>query len=148
MSSRPGGGLGPPSDAPDPLQNSRWWILGGFVVVLAVGGYYVTQRSKNAPAMAAAGGGSMPVPPTPSAYTAPVTRVVDTPRVTAAAAPAAPAVSSGSSASVLMLAMKEELFQLEIDRHQAVISAEEYKSTKAALDQTLARAIQRESRKS
>jgi hypothetical protein len=148
MSSRPGGGLGPPSDAPDPLQNSRWWILGGFVVVLAVGGYYVTQRSKNAPAMAAAGGGSMPVPPTPSAYTAPVTRVVDTPRVPAAAAPAAPAVSSGSSASVLMLAMKEELFQLEIDRHQAVISAEEYKSTKAALDQTLARAIQRESRKS
>jgi hypothetical protein len=97
--------------------------------------------------MAAAGGGSMPVPPTTSAYAAPVTRAVDTPRVPIAAAPAASAVSSGNSASVLMQAMKEELFQLEIDRHQAVISAEEYKSTKAALDQTLARAIQRESRK-
>jgi hypothetical protein len=60
----------------------------------------------------------------------------------------APAVSSGSSASVLMQAMKEELFQLEIDRHQGAISPEEYKTTKAALDQTLARAIQRESRKS
>jgi hypothetical protein len=65
-----------------------------------------------------------------------------------AAPPAAPAVSSGSSASILMQAMKEELFQLEIDRHQSAISPEEYKTTKAALDQTLARAIQRESRKS
>ena len=149
MSSRPGGGLGPPSDAPDPLQNSRWWILGGFVVVLAVGGYYVTQRSKNAPAMAAtAGGGSMPVPPSTGTYAPPVTRAVDTARVTTSAAPVAPAVSSSSSASVLMQAMKEELFQLEIDRHQGAISPEEYKTTKAALDQTLARAIQRESWKS
>jgi len=59
-------GPGPPSDAPDPLQNVRWWILGGFVLVLAGGGYYVIQRNKNAPAMAAtAGGGSMPVPRSP-----------------------------------------------------------------------------------
>ena len=149
MSSRPGGGLGPPSDAPDPLQNVRWWILGGFVLVLAGGGYYVIQRNKNAPTMAAtAGGGSMPVPPITSSYTAPVTRVADTPRLTTAATQAAPTVSSSSSAGVLMQAMKEELFQLEIDRHQGAISPEEYKSTKAALDQTLARAIQRESRRS
>ncbi len=151
MSSRPGGGLGPPSDAPDPLQNVRWWILGGFVLVLAGGGYYVIQRNKNAPAMAAtAGGGSMPVPPITGTYAVPVTRVVDSPpaRASTAAVQAASAVSSSSSAGVLMQAMKEELFQLEIDRHQGAISAEEYKSTKAALDQTLARAIQRESRKS
>ena len=148
LSSRPGGGLGPPSEAPDPLQSFRWWILGGFAVVLAGGGYYVTQRSKHAPAISAtAGGGSMPVPPITSSYAAPITRVVDTARVTTAVASPAPAVMSGSSASVLMQAMKEELFQLEIDRHQGVISPEEYKTTKSALDQTLARAIQRESRK-
>jgi len=146
MSSRPGGGLGPPSDAPDPLQNVRWWILGGFVLILAGGGYYVIQRNKNAPAMAAtAGGGSMPVPPAPAPYTPPATRAVDTARF--ASPPTAAPISSSSSASVLMQAMKEELFQLEIDRHQGAISPEEYKSTKAALDQTLARAIQRESRK-
>ena len=89
----------------------------------------------------------MPVPPITSSYAAPITRVVDTARVTTAVASPAPAVMSGSSASVLMQAMKEELFQLEIDRHQGVISPEEYKTTKSALDQTLARAIQRESRK-
>ena len=26
---RPGGGLGPPIDAPDPLEKYRWYILGG-----------------------------------------------------------------------------------------------------------------------
>ena len=92
----------------------------------------------------------MPVPPITGTYAVPVTRVVDSPpaRASTAAVQAASAVSSSSSAGVLMQAMKEELFQLEIDRHQGAISAEEYKSTKAALDQTLARAIQRESRKS
>ena len=29
--SGPGGGMGPPIDAPDPLQKYRWWIIGGFV---------------------------------------------------------------------------------------------------------------------
>jgi hypothetical protein len=149
VSSRPGGGLGPPSEAPDPLQSFRWWILGAFALVLAGGGYYVTQRSKNAPAMAAAGGGSVAVPPVTGTYTIPTTRAADPApaRPTSSATPAATAVSAASSASVLMQAMKEELFQLEIDRHQGQISPEEYKTTKAALDQTLARAIQRESRK-
>ena len=32
---RPGGGLGPHIDAPDPLQKYRWYILGGFAIVLA-----------------------------------------------------------------------------------------------------------------
>jgi 5-hydroxyisourate hydrolase-like protein (transthyretin family) len=153
MSSRPGGGLGPPSDAPDPLQNFRWWILGVFAVVLVGGGYYVIQRSKNAPAMAAAGGGSLAASPLTNTYATtyatPVTRAVDPAAArVAAATPVTATVAAAGSASVLMQAMKEELFQLEIDRHQGAVSAEEYASTKAALDQTLARAIQRESRKS
>jgi 5-hydroxyisourate hydrolase-like protein (transthyretin family) len=152
LTSRPGGGLGPPSDAPDPLQNFRWWILGAFALVLAGGGYYVTQRNKNAPAMAAASGGAVSVPLTQS-YSAPspVTRASEpapyrAPAVTSPA-PAMAVSSAPSSASVLMQAMKEELFQLEIDRHQGTISPEEYQSTKAALDQTLARAMQREARR-
>jgi len=39
--SRPGGGLGPPIDAPDPLQRYRWWIIGGFAAVLIIGGVFV-----------------------------------------------------------------------------------------------------------
>src|SRR5581483_12050555 len=43
---RPGGGLGPPIDAPDPLEKYRWYILGGFAVVLVAGGIYIAKRSK------------------------------------------------------------------------------------------------------
>ncbi|MGA7291157.1 MAG: carboxypeptidase regulatory-like domain-containing protein, partial [Terriglobales bacterium] len=41
---RPGGGLGPPIEAPDALQQYRWPILFGFAVLLAVGGWVVTKR--------------------------------------------------------------------------------------------------------
>ena len=145
MPNRPGGGLGPPSDAPDPLQNFRWWILGTFGLVLIGGGIYVTMRNKQ---VALAGGGSL-APATATnfapAYSAPpVTRAAEL----ASARTAAPVMAGAGSASVLMQAMKEELFQLEMDRHQGAISKDEYESTKAALDQTLARAIQRESRNS
>ena len=42
---RPGGGLGPPIDAPDPLQKYRWWILGGFAAVLVIGGSHRSDAS-------------------------------------------------------------------------------------------------------
>jgi hypothetical protein len=35
---RPGGGLGAPTELPDPLHNYRWAILGGLAVVLFAGG--------------------------------------------------------------------------------------------------------------
>ena len=49
----------------------------------------------------------------------------------------------GSTATDLLEAMKEELFQLEIDRQQGKISAEEYAKAKAALDETIKRALAR-----
>src|SRR5437762_12417724 len=47
--SRPGGGLGPPIEAPDPLEKYRWYILGGFALVMAAGAIYITNRSRHAP---------------------------------------------------------------------------------------------------
>jgi hypothetical protein len=44
----PGGGLGPPVDAPDPLQKYRWYILGGFAAVLAIGAVFVASRQQSA----------------------------------------------------------------------------------------------------
>src|SRR5580658_7420721 len=41
---RPGGGLGVPIDAPDALQQYRWPILGGFALLLALGGWVATKR--------------------------------------------------------------------------------------------------------
>jgi hypothetical protein len=142
--SRPGGGLGPPTDAPDPLRQWRWYILGGFVAMLGFGAIYMVTRQGRAPAPARAtaaragngggksggNGGTRP----------PVTRAAAiAPASTAAAAPAPAQDHSG----MLLQALKEELFQLEIERQQGKISPAEYEKAKAALDQTLHRALTR-----
>jgi len=44
----PGGGLGPPIGAPDPLQKYRWYILGGFAAVLAIGAVFVVSGQQPA----------------------------------------------------------------------------------------------------
>jgi hypothetical protein len=43
----------------------------------------------------------------------------------------------------LLEALKEELFQLEVEHKQGAISQQEYEKAKAALDQTLERAVKR-----
>jgi hypothetical protein len=52
---------------------------------------------------------------------------------------------TGDRPSLLMDAMKEEVFQLESERLQGKISQPDYQLAKAALDKTLQRAVQRES---
>ena len=125
--SRPGGGLGPPIDAPDPLQKYRWYILGGCAALLAIGAFYVTTRQQ---AVARAG-------------SAPATDFEIPPSDSARARRRAVAGRSG----MLLEALKEEIFQLEVDRKLGRVSAEEYEKAKAALDQTLERAIKRETQK-
>jgi hypothetical protein len=138
MSNRPGGGLGTPIDTPDPLQQYRWWILGGFAIVLAAGGWVVTKR-QTSPATAPASAGSIAMP-------APKSRV--TPRTAAAAAPAAAAPKTASApaakSAMLLEALKEEMFQLELERRQGKVTQSEYEKAKAALDQTLDRALKRQ----
>lgn len=121
---RPGGGLGAPIDAPDALQQYRWPILFGFAVLLALGGWVVTKRQTTAPAAATSAASN------PSAA----------PRPTAAPATATPAAKS----SMLLEALKEELFQLEVEKKQGKITPAEYEKAKAALDQTLERALKRQ----
>ncbi len=128
---RPGGGLGAPIDAPDPLHDYRVYILGAFALVLLMGGFYIVSRSNRPqPAMAGGGvGGKVEV---------------DSPEAAAAFAdfvePAAPARDRNA---LLLEAMKEELFQLEIDRQQGKLTPEEYTKAKAALDETIKRALAR-----
>jgi hypothetical protein len=62
------------------------------------------------------------------------------------------ATSAGRSSvarptSMLMEGIKEELFQLEVERKQGLISQAEYEKAKSALDQTLDRALKREAQK-
>jgi hypothetical protein len=101
---RPGGGLGPPIEAPDPLDKYRNLILAVFGVVLVAGAIYITQRSRSSQA--------------------------------------SPAMASSHSGQLLE-ALKEELFQLELEHKQGQITDQEYAKNKSALDQTLARAIKR-----
>jgi hypothetical protein len=109
---RPGGGIGAPIDAPDPLDNYRYYILGGFGIVLVAGAIYTVNRSR-------------------SSHVSPQLEG------TTASSPAQ--VASGG----LLQGLKDELFQLEIERQQGQISEEEYLKAKTALDHTLARAIKR-----
>jgi hypothetical protein len=117
--SRPGGGLGPPIDAPDPLEKYRWYILGGFGLVLAASAVFVLGRSKTA------------VPQ----FAASDIEAVDLPII------AKPAAADRSTQ--LLDALKEEVFQLEVEHKQGKISQSEYEKAKAALDQTLERALKR-----
>ncbi len=138
MSKRPGGGIGAPIDTPDPLQQYRWYILGGFVLVLGAGGWYVTKR--RAPPAAVA---TSPAPAAPAKAAQARTRAT---AVAAAPAPSAPQATngSGSKSSMLLEVLKEEMFQLELERRQGKVTQAEYEKTKAALDQTLDRALKRQ----
>ncbi|MFI5104460.1 MAG: hypothetical protein ACHP79_06020, partial [Terriglobales bacterium] len=68
------------------------------------------------------------------------------PRKSARVAAVAPPTAGGpgSKSALLLEALKEEMFQLELERRQKRITQEEYEKAKAALDQTLDRALKRQ----
>src|SRR5579864_5507208 len=143
---RPGGGLGPPIDAPDPLQKYRWWILGGFAAVLIVGGIFIASRQQAANRAARGKGKALPSLEEDEDYTAaeiPADREI---RANEARLSESRPVPRRSSA-MLLEALKEEIFELEVEHKQGRISQQEYESAKAALDQTLQRALKREAQK-
>ena len=116
---RPGGGLGRPGDDPDPMDQYRWWLLGGLGLVLAGGAVYISSRPRTVAPGAAGSAG------------------------TATVSVSVPSTSAPRTSGVLLDALKDELFQLEVERQKGQISDADYAKTKAALDQTLARAIKR-----
>src|SRR6185437_16017503 len=114
---RPGIGLGVPIDTPDPLQKYKWWIISLAVVLLAIGAG-ISMRRTSQPANLAEM--ELPTPPL-RAITPPPARIdtlSDRPSV-------------DRSAGLLEI-LKEEVFNLESERIQGRISAEEYERQKAA----------------
>ena len=130
---RPGGGLGPPIDAPDPLQKYRWQILAGIAAALIIGGVYVAVRQQSAARTLAR--------QTPGSSALAAMQDDDYAAAETQARPAA------RPTSMLLEGLKEELFQLEVERRQGQISQAEYEKAKSALDQTLERALKREAQK-
>jgi hypothetical protein len=133
----PGGGLGAPEETPDPLHRYRGFILGGLAVALALGVFYVVTR----PRLATSSAGVAPAGTATKRAEPKRAALPEQPRAEAPAGAVAPPRNGGR----LLDALKEELFQLEMERHQGTISAEEYEKSKAALDTTLARAAKRAS---
>jgi hypothetical protein len=131
---RPGGGLGVPIDAPDALQQYRWPILGAFAVLLAVGGWVVTKRQPVTPVAATS---AAKLGAASSDYSAAVHPTTPTAAAPATSAPVA-------KSSMLLEALKEELFQLEVEKKQGKITPADYEKARAALDQTLDRALKRQ----
>jgi hypothetical protein len=113
------------------LEKYRWYILGGFGAVLAAGAFYIAKRS---PAQSVA------------AHRRSIEdeETVEIPR---AAPPQPPKTKTSAGSGMLLEALKEELFQLEVERQQGKISQQEYETHKAALDQTLQRAVKREAQR-
>jgi hypothetical protein len=116
---RPGGGLGAPIEAPDPLDKYRGFILAGLGAALVAGAVYVVNRGRQ-------GNGAKTITPTSPSST-----------------PTYPLAPSPGTSNALLSALKDEIFQLELEHKQGQISDQEYAKTKAALDETLARAIKR-----
>lgn len=138
---RPGGGLGPPIDALDPLQRYRWYILAAFAAALIIGGIFVASRQQAANRAARASGSALTVEDEEEFASAeiPATRAKN--REVRAVEP------SVARSSMLLEGLKEELFELEVEHKQGRISQQEYEKAKAALDHTLQRALKREAQK-
>ena len=141
--SRPGGGLGPPIDAPDPLQKYRWWILGGFAAVLIVGGIFIASRQQAANRNARSNAAGLSDIEDDEDYEPADPLPARTARSIEPRSQSAPRAAS----SMLLEGLKEELFELEVEHKQGRISQQEYESAKSALDQTLQRALKREAAK-
>ena len=144
---RPGGGLGPPIDAPDPLQKYRWWILGGFAAALVIGGVFVASRQQAANRAARAQVSGLSAIEEDEEFeipAAPASRAARSARTTDEVEEQRPAATRTSK---LLEGLKEELFDLEVEHKQGRISQQEYEQTKSALDQTLQRALRRENQK-
>ncbi|MFZ0687142.1 MAG: carboxypeptidase regulatory-like domain-containing protein [Terriglobales bacterium] len=132
----PGGGLGAPIDAPDALQQYRWPILGAFALLLAFGGWVVTKRQ---------GGSAVVAPSSAGSVAASSNQGVAGSRKSPNLANSAASIPAPAPRSAMLLdALKEELFQLEVEKKQGKITPEDYEKAKAALDQTLDRALKRQ----
>jgi hypothetical protein len=104
-----------PNGAPYPLKRYGGYIGGGFALLLAAGVIYARIRSR-----AVARSSKQRIPNTASST---------------------PGYSNRSR--VLLEELKNELFQLEVDRKQGRIGQAEYERARATLDRTLRRAIKR-----
>jgi hypothetical protein len=124
----PGGGLGTPTGAPEPLGNTRWYILGGVALVMTGFVIWMVRRKPGAePARASAGDAAA--------------RSSSGKQVASKSGPPA----TPQSQDTVLDALKEELFQLETDKAMGKISPQDYAAAKVGLDTLFKRHMKRDS---
>ncbi|HEX7288954.1 MAG TPA: hypothetical protein VF532_22405 [Candidatus Angelobacter sp.] len=119
----PGGGLGAPTDAPDPLSSARWYIIAAMALVLVGGAGWLLRRSAATRAQSATSSDS----PSNAA-----------PAMFSRASPA-----GRSPGSNVLDAIKDELFQLETERLEGKISQQDYETAKRGLEALLRRQMKK-----
>lgn len=125
----PGGGLGAPNQAPDPLGTSRWYIITIFVVVLGGAGYWLFRMQRGMVHVSPGGAGtSLPRAGGKQRDVQPYA--------------SAPARSSGNGDGLLE-ALKDELFQLETDRVSGKLSQQDYERSKAGIETLMRRQLKK-----
>ena len=143
VDSRPGGGLGPPIDTPDPLHKYKWWILSALALVLVVAAAWLLRKPDAASARSPAVRGSDPLQPRPDAK-----HPALQPTLHPESSPASAMIAAGGPASSgLLNALKEALFALETERLSGRTGEADYQQLKASLEVVLRQALERETAK-
>jgi hypothetical protein len=134
---RPGGGLGPPIDTPDPLHKYKWWILSGLALVLVVAAAWLLRKPGGGAGLVVERGGVAPVSALQPAQ----------PSVRPEGAGLRASAAAGGADASFLGALKEALFALETERLSGRTSEEEYRQIKASLEVVLRQALERETAK-
>ncbi len=109
---RPGGGMAPPKDTPDPLNKYKWWLISGLGLVLAIGTGFFLRSSR--PANHSSG---------------------------LATTGTSSSIAMTSPQNLWLTALKNQLFALETERIGGHITDGEYGEQKAAFEILLKRAL-------
>lgn len=129
---RPGGGIGAPIGTPDPLSRYKWWLLAALTLLLAGAGYFLLRRGNGF--QLAAPDSPLQPPLSPISSADPASRMSQE-----------NARNSQFSGSILLSAIKEELFAIESEKLTGVLTMEEYSQIKTGLQAVLKRELKRHS---
>ena len=139
----PGGGIGPPINAPDSLSKYKGWILAGIALALTAGAAYFLRRRPGVSVPTAGATSHLSMADLEELSIAP-SRPAPAARPAAAAPPPAAHYDGGRpSDAVLLNVIKEELFSLEKERLTGTITEAEYTETKTGLEALLKRSLRR-----
>ncbi|HWC18253.1 MAG TPA: hypothetical protein VG498_14625 [Terriglobales bacterium] len=124
----PGGGLGVPVQGDNPMGSSMWYVLGGLVVALVAGGYYVAHRTPNQE--------KLPISAPPSAGTA-----IATPATIRTQARSIAKSEPRTRSDAVLEILKEELFQIETEHLNGTLSEQQYKEIRTGINALMRRHV-------